>query len=701
MILTPTAWHHSVSSNDSIFVDTYKKTREHVKNTALDGGHDVIIELLCDTGDIIGQLDLNQIQQQQQQEDEQRDNAAASATAATISGSNNRIECYGLDTNPDNIKFCQEEHRTNLCEFFVLPKLLDLKQWYDDHLAVKGYKKPLVVCVNNALNNNVSNHEIRSSVVEQMLAIAGSEGMCMLGYFNGTFFSHAVMNYYKKNQDSLFGPNYNVLQHANMEKRQLIIPRRVAPSLPAYGTNDSPPPTQETTTTAAGIIDYGEYHNDREWYLPHEVQQCLRSYDVDVPKIFESFGTTTAATRKKRRNPRKYNPCHILCDDLAIFVWFNQESTSHAKTYYDNDDSQKFYRSIWGSGDTFHLGQYDDSAEVIQLGEESGDGPLPTSLIEGPIPCNINCKSCAESGGTPATIDDASSLSSFSSSLSSSSVLSRTQERIQQAQTKHERDFIQLIKEKCYDSEQQSRLRIIDFGCGYGGLLRHIYQDPSKMIWSAIGCDISRKNCNEAKRRNEEQLGLQGAKDVQIVESSFLDLNGIVKNQSMDLVVSMDAFIHVGNKERQFRAIQEASRILCPGGYLIFTDIMQKPQTKKKKNPPKYGHYGAGTGSDSITDDELRSLYDRLQLHEMGTVQNYKTAMVLSGFTDFEFINLSKNVSIHFDCILQVLREKTESCQLEFSTPEYKEKMERGLRTWKELAPEYIEWGFIIGRKSW
>jgi ubiquinone/menaquinone biosynthesis C-methylase UbiE len=523
--MTPKAWHDSVASEGSIFLDTYKITRKQIEDTVKQGGFDVIIEVGCGTGDIIGEL-------------------------------NTDVDCYGLDINREFIRFCQENHPHDHCEFLVADAL-HLKDWYDETLGSKGYKKPLITCVNNTLN--IMPNELRGTVVDQMLAVSGKEGLSMVSYWNGNFFSHAILNYYKKNE-ALCGAFD--MSHVNWEKRHLLTPTN-------YST---------------------------EWHYPHEVQQLLRAYDIDVPNIEDS---------------PKLGTSHINCDGLAIFVWFAQDASSHAKLYYDSEDAQKFYKGIWGE-ETIHLGQY--------------------QLL---------------------TEEEKKTLS--------------VQEQVQRAQNLHEQEFIKVISSKCI-GDHQPKARVVDMGCGFGGLLRRMWE--AGVTWSAVGCDISGRCCDQARLLNEK-LGCD--KDITILEESYLDVD--VPDESADLVISMDALLHVG-PDRQRRAIQEAARILRPGGWMVFTDIMQQEEVDPK---------------------EMQPIYDRISLSKMGTVSNYKSALEEAGFTKFEFADLSPNVSAHYGSVLKVLQEKGTALGL---SEEYRAKSEKGLTLWRDLAPKNIVWGFVSAQKT-
>lgn len=538
--LTPQAWHNSVAEKGSVFHDTYHETRKQIREAAVTGQHDVIIEVGCGTGDIIGRLDdSSEIDQKT------RDGLAD-------------IDRYGLDINPDFLRFAKTNHNElNRVEFLLQDVTKMVPEWWLENGYDKKYKKPLVVCVNNTLN--IMPEELRGATVAQMLAIAGDDGHCLVSYWNGNFFSHAIMNYYKRNP-KLCG-SFDLNTHVNWDERKLV-------SSTGYSTT---------------------------WHTVEEVQNILRAHDVDVDMVHDVHKPT-------------YD--HMNLGGLAIFAWFSNKCTSRAKEYYDSDDAQKFYNGIWSDSMT-HIGRYDLLTE-----------------------------------------EEKSSLS--------------LHKQIFKAQEHHEAEFVKLIKSKFEDQQ----VRVLDMGCGYGGLLRLLWKEG--VVWSAVGCDISHKMCQQARQLNED-LSTACDRDITILEESYLDVN--VPDCSADLVISMDALLHVG-PEGQRKAIKEAARILRPGGYMIFSDIMQQEE---------------------VDPEEMKPIYDRINLSKMGTVSNYKDAMENVGFRKFEFLQAnSTNVSQHYGSVRKVLEQIGDELEI---SQEYQQKMKSGLQTWETLATKNIVWGFTVAQK--
>lgn len=523
--MTPSAWFNSIGLEGSIFASTYQETRRQIQETAKRNGHDVIIEVGCGTGDVVGMLQTD-------------------------------VPCIGIDINQEFVNFCVEKYQREGCDFFVADAL-ELSQWWQSKGFHEKYQKPLVTCVNNTLN--IMPENLRGSVVDEMLTLAGPEGLCLVTYWNGNFFSHAVLNYYQKNE-ALCG-SFEIHKHVDWERRVLVTPTN-------YST---------------------------EWHTPPEVQQLLRAYDVDVPRLISEG------------EPLWGEP-HVNWEGLAVFVWFDQSSTSRAKGYYDSDDAQKFYKHIWGE-DNLHVGRYD----LLTPQEQQ----MPTH------------------------------------------------EQVAVAQEHYEVEFIKLVQTKMGDDP----IRVVDLGCGYGGLLRRLWK--SGLVWHGTGVDISARMCQQARLLNAKAGCDQ---DIDVKEESFLDISMV--DESADLVISMDALLHVG-PDRQRRAMKEAARILRPGGWIIFSDIMEE---------------------EVLADaTKMQPIYDRINLTKMGTVSNYRKTLEDLGFTEFSAELFSENIPTHYASILEVLTEKGKSFGI---SDAYTAKASKGLGMWKTNAPGNIAWGFVAAQKT-
>jgi SAM-dependent methyltransferase len=94
------------------------------------------------------------------------------------------------------------------------------------------------------------------------------------------------------------------------------------------------------------------------------------------------------------------------------------------------------------------------------------------------------------------------------------------------------------------------KLRILDAGCGTGGLLANL-RTPG---WR-VGVEISAHGIGFARNRSRTALAQASVSALPFGDESF------------DAVVSIDVLCHAGVEERQ--AVEEASRVLRPGGLLL------------------------------------------------------------------------------------------------------------------------------------
>ncbi|MGB3232345.1 MAG: methyltransferase domain-containing protein, partial [Mycobacterium sp.] len=130
---------------------------------------------------------------------------------------------------------------------------------------------------------------------------------------------------------------------------------------------------------------------------------------------------------------------------------------------------------------------------------------------------------------------------------------------------------------------------VVDLGAGYGGSARRLA--------TAHGCAVTCVNIsetqNDVNRTKNRAAGLEG--QVRVVHGSFDDVP--MPSGSADVVWSQDAFLHAPDRRK---VIDEAFRLLKPGGELVFTDPMQ---------------------ADDVPDGVLQPVYDRLNLRDLGSMR--------------------------------------------------------------------------------
>lgn len=113
-------------------------------------------------------------------------------------------------------------------------------------------------------------------------------------------------------------------------------------------------------------------------------------------------------------------------------------------------------------------------------------------------------------------------------------------------------------------------MRVADFCAGLGG--------PARYLSARYGAEVTGIELTPARVRGATELTqLAGLNDrVRIIEANVMAVP--LDDQSVDAVVSQEAFLHVPDKSK---ALTEAHRILKSGGRLAFTDwVAHRPLSK-------------------------------------------------------------------------------------------------------------------------
>lgn len=208
---------------------------------------------------------------------------------------------------------------------------------------------------------------------------------------------------------------------------------------------------------------------------------------------------------------------------------------------------------------------------------------------------------------------------------------------------------------------------VLDLGSGYGGSARRLAGD--------FGCSVACLNLSEAQnatnREKNRCAGLEGR--IRVIHGSFDCIPA--PNGSYDVVWSQDALLHAADRRK---VLEEAFRVLRPGGELIFTDPMQ---------------------ADDVPDGVLQPVYDRLNLTDLGSMRFYRVAAEAIGFEVLDQIDLVDNLRVHYQRVLEELQARRGHLEQEASA-EYLDTMQLGLKNWITAADDgRLAWGIQHFRK--
>ncbi|MCH9669424.1 MAG: methyltransferase domain-containing protein [Actinomycetia bacterium] len=216
-------------------------------------------------------------------------------------------------------------------------------------------------------------------------------------------------------------------------------------------------------------------------------------------------------------------------------------------------------------------------------------------------------------------------------------------------------------------SKLDSTINVLDLGAGYGGSARRL----AGRHGCAVTCLNISETQNDANRNKNHLSGLQ--QKIRVVHGSF---DAIAEpNDSYDVVWSQDALLHAADRRK---VLEEAFRVLKPGGELVFTDPMQ---------------------ADDVPEGVLQPVYDRLQLPDLGSTRFYRETALAVGFELVDQVDLIGNFRTHYDRIREELQSRRSELEQK-SSAEYLDRMLIGLRNWVDAADKgYLSWGIQHFRK--
>ncbi|MFP3907942.1 MAG: methyltransferase domain-containing protein [Acidimicrobiales bacterium] len=210
--------------------------------------------------------------------------------------------------------------------------------------------------------------------------------------------------------------------------------------------------------------------------------------------------------------------------------------------------------------------------------------------------------------------------------------------------------------------------RVLDLGAGYGGSARFL----AERYRSPVVCLNISEVQNERNRQFNADRGLDSLVTVQ--HGSFEDVPA--DDDSFDVVWSQDAFLHAGDRRR---VLDEITRVLRPGGRLVFTDPMQ---------------------ADDCPDGVIQPILDRIHLDSLGSPGFYREELAERGFVEEGFDDLTEQLGTHYATVREVLEARAAAGELRASD-DYVERMKTGLGHWVDGAARgYLKWGIFVFRRA-
>lgn len=205
--------------------------------------------------------------------------------------------------------------------------------------------------------------------------------------------------------------------------------------------------------------------------------------------------------------------------------------------------------------------------------------------------------------------------------------------------------------------------RVVDFGGGFSGSARHLAKK--------FGCHVTVVNLSETENERGRKMNKEQGLDhlIDVIDGSYDDIP--LEDNSFDVVWSEDAILHSNNKTK---VMEEAARLLKPGGDLVFSDPMQ---------------------TDDCDESVLQPIYERINLSSLGSPQFYRNACKKAGLKEVEFEELGEHLVRHYSRVLEET-EKNEKELLQYVSQEYIDNMKKGLKHWVKGGKEgNLTWGIF------
>ncbi|MEO0322508.1 MAG: methyltransferase domain-containing protein [Myxococcota bacterium] len=210
-------------------------------------------------------------------------------------------------------------------------------------------------------------------------------------------------------------------------------------------------------------------------------------------------------------------------------------------------------------------------------------------------------------------------------------------------------------------------LRVLDLGAGYGGAARHLALSH--------GCHVTCLNLSQTQNARNRAMNARASLSsrIEVVGGNFESLP--FEDGAFDLLWSQDAILH---SARRRRVLEEAFRVLRPGGRFVFTDPMQ---------------------ADDCPPGVLGPVLARIHLASLGSFEFYVSCAKEIGFEVVKVVDLGEQLPRHYRRVREELEGRYDELSA-LSGQDYVDRMLTGLGHWVEAGTAgHLAWGILHLRK--
>ncbi|MGM0531943.1 MAG: methyltransferase domain-containing protein [Bacteroidota bacterium] len=218
-----------------------------------------------------------------------------------------------------------------------------------------------------------------------------------------------------------------------------------------------------------------------------------------------------------------------------------------------------------------------------------------------------------------------------------------------------------------YADKIDENTRIIDLGGGFSGSARHLAKK--------YGCHVTVLNLSETENERGRKMNKEQGLDhlIEVIDGSFDSIP--FPDETFDIVWSEDAILHADDRKK---VIEEAARVLKPGGDLIFTDPMQ---------------------TDDCNEEVLQPIYDRINLSSLGSPKFYRETCKKVGLKEQAFKEMPQHLINHYSRVHDETERNEHKLEGKVSR-EYIDNMKKGLQHWVKGGKEgNLTWGIFHFKK--